>query len=608
MPVPKDGIVGEEQRASIQQRIRELISEYEGASTKREIDSLLDELERETSYIPCVEETMEDVSLFEHIRLQVGIRCAAEQSENGELLFISMDMSGIQSFIYQMYDRGDVLKNLRARSFYLEILMENMADELLERFGLSRANLLYIGGGRAYLLLPYNQESMGILGQYEREINSWFRENFETGLYLAIGHTICSKNDLYNTPTGSYNRIFRDVSACVSSKKRHRYTCKEIQELNGIEIDVGRECRICHTSSKTVIRTTDDVCAICRGLICLASQIMSRKYFVVTNDSVEGIAIFPQRHLCACDETTYSRLCEEKKVVRTYIKNDVRKDCKSFCVADYSKEGTIAELAMNSKGIEKLGVVRGDIDNLGHAFVFGFEKERQNIFRAIAFSKSLSLFFKSNINAILAKTQRNVSVVYSGGDDIFLLGSWNDALLSILDIERELKEYSLGALTISAGFGLFDPKFPVSYIADMVGALEDRSKRLPGKNALTLFSTENGNTFHWDEIRKRIFGEKKKAIEDCLGSMTERGTTFLYNILELVQKSDVKLNIARLAYLLGRMAPSNDKSEEYTRYEEFERKLMQWIKFSNHSEEKEQFIMAAQLYIYENRKKDGGEK
>ena len=68
-------------------------------------------------------------------------------------LMFSFDISGIQKFIYTISDKN-ALKILRARSFYLEILVRHLVDRLLERCGLSRANLIYSGGGHCYMLLP----------------------------------------------------------------------------------------------------------------------------------------------------------------------------------------------------------------------------------------------------------------------------------------------------------------------------------------------------------------------------------------------------------------------------------------------------------------------
>lgn len=599
-------------RKEIFSEVQALLESYETVSSKQEVDSLLDELERELSYVPCAKEDLEDVSLFEYARLRAGIRCVTGESEKGEILFVSMDMSGIQQFIYHMYDSSDVLKNLRTRSFYLEILMENIVDELLSRFELSRANLLYVGGGHAYLMLPYTNESMDKLSVFEKETNAWFREFFDTGLYLAIGYTKCVETDLYNSPVGSYNRIFREVSESVSAKKRHRYTCDEIKKLNGMGTESGRECRICHSSSKTVIKGNSDVCEICGGLIEMAPSMLTERYFVICYDESNGIPIYPKMRLRVCGEEAYKALLKENRVVRTFVKNDVQKGCKCIYVGDYSAGKTVSDLVCCSKGIQKLGVVRGDVDNLGHAFVFGFEKPKQNIFRAIAFSKSLSMFFKYSMNSILRSHDRKVSIVYSGGDDIFFLGAWNEVLEAVLDIEKELRDYSLGSLSISAGFGMFDEKYPISYIADLVGDLEDQSKKFPGKNAITLFSPEPGHTYTWGDLRTKVIAEKKNEIRNCLKSSGERGTAFLYNIIEMVRNSSDRLNVARLAYLLGRLSPQDDpekpeKHEQYLAYQRFEKKLMEWIKFSGRDEERQQFITAAELYVYENRNANGGE-
>lgn len=82
-------------------------------------------------------------------------------------LLYSMDISGIQNFIYTIGEKG-ALKGLRARSFYLEIMMEHIVDELLEKLSLSRANLIYAGGGHCYLLLANTDDTRDILEHYEK--------------------------------------------------------------------------------------------------------------------------------------------------------------------------------------------------------------------------------------------------------------------------------------------------------------------------------------------------------------------------------------------------------------------------------------------------------
>lgn len=48
---------------------------------------------------------------------------------------------------------------LRGRSFYLDIALENIVDELLEELHLSRANLIYCSGGHFYILADNTKET-----------------------------------------------------------------------------------------------------------------------------------------------------------------------------------------------------------------------------------------------------------------------------------------------------------------------------------------------------------------------------------------------------------------------------------------------------------------
>lgn len=115
--------------------------------------------------------------------------------ENAFIMF-GMDISGIQAFIYKQYNTNDVLKSLRARSFYLELMLENMVDELLGQIGLSRANLIYSGGGRAYILLPNTGAVIQTIAKFENEVKSWLLSRFGTDLYLACRYAECSANSL----------------------------------------------------------------------------------------------------------------------------------------------------------------------------------------------------------------------------------------------------------------------------------------------------------------------------------------------------------------------------------------------------------------------------
>ena len=92
--------------------------------------------------------------------------------------------------------------------------MEHYVDELLTVCGVSRANLLYSGGGHCYLLLPNTDTVRQRIEEWNLRFNDWLADAFGLGLYLADGYTECSADDLTNTPAeGSpYQAMFRRVS------------------------------------------------------------------------------------------------------------------------------------------------------------------------------------------------------------------------------------------------------------------------------------------------------------------------------------------------------------------------------------------------------------
>ena len=138
-------------------------------------------LEAYCSFIPSSAAAREraDISFYDHVKMTAAYASCiclylSEKgiSDYNEALFlkakefykekafrlISVDLSGIQKFIYTIHSEG-ALRMLRSRSFYLEILMEHIIDMLLDSLELSRANLIYSGGGHCYILAANTEKT-----------------------------------------------------------------------------------------------------------------------------------------------------------------------------------------------------------------------------------------------------------------------------------------------------------------------------------------------------------------------------------------------------------------------------------------------------------------
>lgn len=622
--------------------------------TKEYINSLLQVMESNLTFIPSSTDKSQyvDISLYDHSKMTAAFGLCIEQylNENGitnykEELFknakqfykkkafglLSLDLSGIQSFIYNISDEK-ALKNLRARSFYLEILMEHCVDELIERCGLCRANVMYTGGGHTYIFVPATSKCKENIEKFKTELNQWFIDTFDIGLYAAFGYVECSAEELENKDNGSYRALFRKVSSQQSKQKLSRYSAEDILKLNNAKnMEHSRECKVCHRSDRLI----DDKCSICSGLESLSDMIIDSKgdnFFVIEKGEADANSVTMP---FGCIMKAYK--ADELKghmgsesYVRSYAKNSDYtgyKMAKNLWVGDYAAERTFGDLIKKSDGIKRLGVIRADIDNLGQAFVSGYSENEICITRTAVFSRKLSEFFKLHINKILEngvyqlysdKEQgaRNAVIVYSGGDDVFVIGGWDDIIGFAIDLHNCLKKFSQGTLKISAGIGIFPEKYPIAAMARQTGELESISKKYRNgeKNAVTLFDGSSKNddyssTYNWEEFIECVLGEKLKAIKEFISIDGEHAKAMLYKMLTLIRakESENRLNIARFAYLLARLRP-DEKNKDATElqvkmesYNNFAKKMYLWIQ---DSKECKQLVTAIYIYIYMNRERE----
>lgn len=606
------------------------------------IHSLLETMEAHTSFIPSSTAIHElaDISLFDHSKMTAAMAsCIYEYLEERKerdyksrlferakdfydekaFQLVSMDISGIQKFIYTIHSKN-ALKMLRGRSFYLEILMEHMIDELLEAMDLTRANLIYSGGGHCYILAPNTEAARNMIVGKNKEFNDFFLKQFDVALYVASAYVPCSAHELENIPEGTYAPLFRTLSEQLSEQKMKRYSSSQIMELNRRSYGEGRrECRVCKTSSNL---NEEGICQFCRSMESLSSKVLYAECFSVfaREDSRKiplpcGKTLFAQS-----EEELRKSMKEDGAYVRAYRKNRLvtgQSVSTHLWAGDYTIKGmSTEEYADVAQGIDRIAVLRADVDNLGQAFVAGFEDRYTTLSRTATLSRQLSLFFKHHINQILAdgefglrsthKGGRNATIVYSGGDDLFIVGAWNDVIELAVDIRNKLNMYSEGMLTISAGIGIYPAKYPLSRTADETASLEDVAKGYPDvenpkKNAIALF--DKNNVYSWDEFVNSVVGEKLKCIERFFETSDERGKAFLYHLLELIRNMDDRINLARYAYVLTRLEPTNDKGESWKRedYRDFARRMYAWVQDDR---DRKELVTAIYLYVYLTREKE----
>lgn len=677
-PSHKEIVLSTNMYQSLVDKMRKIFTEYSVDTLPS--NQVLQIVENIFRYVPSSTNTSEvcDISLYVHSKVTAAVASCMQMyfkekfiTDYKEYCFkpvnvkkirnekiyrlLAGDISGIQNFIYTIPSKG-ALKSLRGRSFYLEIFLENFIDELLNELNLSRANILYSGGGNFYLLLPATKKAEEAVRKLHIACNEWLLENFGEKLYLAVGTFDCSANDLMQKDREYTDSIFSAVNRKINQDKANRYDENSLKELFSsggkytVNQDKSRECSVCHNSSAELAVYDDEklICPICKGLYTLGENILKNdSMFIISREKKsDAMPIFGFEdgyYLYAVNDEQLGGFTD---IVRIYSKNtiDIDKNTIRLWLADYCIQNdkdtvmTFDELAQKSKGIKRLGVLRADVDNLGTAFIGGFVRNGEDKFKYATISRyanlseDLSMFFKSAVNNICSGNltgldsiketafnifncakdkQRKVHIVYSGGDDVFLVGAWDDLLEVAVDIYRAFKQFTNGKLTFSAGMAMFTPSYPVSKMAEITGMLEEASKNVQDKDSISLFgfetkiSDENGgmvcrHTYKWDEFINKVWREKLLFIlgnvdfNNSSAVKLNLGKTAVYRFMKLVQLSeDEKFNLARFAYVLARMQPK--EQERLATYNRFSEKIYKWIR---NPQDKKEFNTALNLLVY----------
>ena len=512
-----------------------------------------------------------DVSLYDHSRTTAALAACMvgtdeelldelldrERQEEPVALLVGGDISGVQDFIYTITARG-AAKGLRGRSFYLQLLTEAVVRFILRELGLPATNLIYAGGGHLYLLAPVDAAVR--LEELRALVSRKLLDHHGGDLYLALGWSKLAAQDFAQDKFGE---AWQRASGAMNAAKRRRFS--ELDDAGMLVQDVfgplgtggneEGECQVCHYDGHVDTDTdsrgeTRRVCRLCKSLEELGGDLRDARYMVLAElparDSERGgyretlesfglgvglldaqgraIGQLPRNPvratLLAMDDSGDAQRvaavladrihCPVAAGTRYTVNVTPRKDDGEVATFDWLQE--------QSTGVQRLGVLRMDVDDLGDLFAWGM-KGAATISRVAALSSALSLYFEGWVGELCRvinhEQGERVYAIYSGGDDLFIVGAW-DALPDLADrIRLGLARFTAGnpAVHISGGLTLHGGKYPLYQAAqDAERALEAakdlvREDKRP-KNAFNFL----GLTIPWEEYEK-ILDERTALIE-----------------------------------------------------------------------------------------------
>jgi len=489
-------------------------------------DSLISLLEIYTSKVASASyKITPDISLFDHLKATSAIaHCLHTGEESKPFLLVLGDISGIQNFMYKLVSpeiaQKGMSRRLRGRSLYLQILTDTIAHYLMEMCGIYRNNLLFSGGGHFILLAPNNQTIRIKLEDSRKTINQMLYKKFRGDLYLALGSKTSDKENIKE-----FSSLLDEVSHKISQAKERRFF--ELLEdvdfgpfsFEGTLMDV---CPVCQKDFPKA-EAEKQICPECKKHEELGRLLPKAKYmleiFSDTEPELEKdrLVDFSELGIYWClleDEqeleksisfinpsvvkkaTIYSLNIDDylnKDMVRIQRTSKVSTSLGYYPLSNFApqqEDGSVLEfkeLAEQSDGYPLLAIARMDVDSLGAIFSQGLGDDR-TLSRVSSLSRQLNLFFSGYINYLAQK--HNIYITYSGGDDLFAVGSWTDILDFSRTVYQDFRRYTCHNpnITLSGGIFICRDSYPIGRGAQMAGKEEDEAKGLQDKDALSLFS------------------------------------------------------------------------------------------------------------------------
>lgn len=593
--------------------------------TEEYAPSVLNLVEATMSFMPSSTNMLEvaDISLYDHMKLTAAYACSilqyAEEKgiadyektfKNGansfykkqSFMLIGFRLEGVQDFIYTITSKG-AHKQLRSRAFYVEMMSQWFVDSFLKKSGLTRANVLYSDTEHGYIIVGNTNDNRNFIAETQKDFNDFLLENFGVKLYMAVGTAGFSASQvMMENSSDEYTNIFCEIDFILDKNSKNRYQASEILKLNKAGKKDGRECAVCHSTGNMV--DGQNKCELCEKLENFSTNIQKQEFFVINDDS-NGLPVSKNAYLSTVTEDEVKK---GEVQGRIYAKNRLdtgHMQETHIWVGDYSMTNDYNSYAKrkwtkdengNSIGIKRLGALMIDVDDLYAGFLSGFKIQGEGKYttmsRYATLSRRLQSFFKLYLNNFAE--DKELSIIYSEGDDVFAIGAWDDILDFVQDVYDYFKKWTDGKMTFSAGVALVESKTPINVIARETKALLDKAK-LSGKDRITLFSEDN--VFAFNEYIQDIVFDKLSVIREFFENEQDHGKAFAYKLLDLIRNRSEKdrISFARIAYYLARLEEASQNKDGFGKFKQL---MIDWF---NDNDEIKRAKMALMLYIYEIR-------
>lgn len=455
------------------ENISKLLEDISKFHDKIQIETLLNIFKKylwcipSPSYMPDKELNYSvNISLYEHSRLTLALaNILYLLAQDGKLnldnitnrdeerfILLCTDITGIQNFIYNI-SHTKALLALKGRSFLIIQYLYSIAFNLLRKFNLTTANLLYSSGGKFYVVLPNTNEAKKIIDEFFKLVQEELFERYNGSLNVVYAYKLlkgydfksdspdksCSipdiwnevtkkletskyrkfvnilkdeykgKNDYYNKgffePKGDAKENIQCEATNVDLFSREDKDKLEKNKISETNYEIIFECKLEGKKVAYLIQEKDD------------NTKESEKPYYISEEQYNAIEIgkkakhsnyliFTEKNNSLIDSLEFveklSNNLDDNAIV--YKLNDLNfinpniKAQQGFMFYGGNNIEANAYLDIKTVGFDKLAVLRMDVDNLGNIFKSRINKPTFS--KVVQLSFMLDYFFSGYLNQL----------------------------------------------------------------------------------------------------------------------------------------------------------------------------------------------------------------
>jgi CRISPR-associated protein Csm1 len=519
------------------------------------IDSLFYLIQKYAAFLPSTAIADGLVSIFDHAKtvaaLAACLYAGANTSSDRPFLLIGGDLSGIQTFLYDIISKN-ASKLLKGRSFYLQLLIDSILEEILTTLQLSTLHVVYASGGGFFLIAPNIPEVVADLEKLQHRLAEKIFDVHQIQLTFSLATLPFGPADIAQEGIATVWEKLIQAGNAVKKKKFAVQIQKDKRFFEPCEIggDQGRDVitneEFGATEKPAIYGTGEKELKVKQSThdqIVLGQRLRTARWWL---RSAEKLRLpYEMRPFRPCDIGPWNYFLTEEELVKV---GDQLKGCRlfrmnhivfmtaqttraeslgfvfyggnSFPADENGDPLTFEELVgVDREGeFKRLAILRMDVDNLGYQFAQGLKGRKPTFAHYACLSRSLDLFFKGWLNTLRESRddfKQGSYIVYSGGDDLFIVGRWDLLFEMAGEIHAGFKKWSCynPEMGLSGGLTLVGPKFPISRAATLAEEQEKRAKEhrvVDGseKNAIALF----GYPLNWEVEFPMVWGLKEEIV------------------------------------------------------------------------------------------------